>query len=238
MNILLVIGTIALAIFTQSFSGFGFALVSMPVITPILGLKISAPLIALLGISAEVVLLVYFREALTFREMGHLIAASLFGTIIGVTALRLVPERILLPGLGIVIVGYALYNWMHFRLPSMDAAWWAWLLGGLSGALGGAYNTSGPPVIIYGHARRWSPEQFKGNLQGFFFINNIFVITGHAINGNLTPEVWHNYLLALPALAAGIWGGLMLGRKVNSERFRQVVLGMLLVLGIRLIGSG
>lgn len=91
---------------------------------------------------------------------------------------------------------------------------------------------------MYGHARRWEPEQFKGNLQGFFFINNIFVITGHAINGNFTPEVWHNYLLALPALAVGIWGGLALGRKIDSNRFRQVVLGMLFILGVRLIWSG
>ncbi len=238
MSVLLVVATIALAIFTQSFSGFGFALVSMPVITPILGLKVSAPLVALLGVTAEVVLLVYFREALTFREMGHLIAASLFGTIVGVTALRLVPERILLPGLGVVIAGYALYNWLRFPLPGMDSPWWAWLLGGLSGALGGAYNTSGPPVIMYGHARRWKPEQFKGNLQGFFFINNIFVITGHALNGNFIPDVWHTYLLALPALAAGIWGGLKLGRKIDSNRFRQVVLGMLFLLGIRLIWGG
>ncbi len=231
----MVVGTIAAAIFTQSFSGFGFALVSMPLITPILGLKVSAPLVALLGWTAEIVLIVYFREALTFREIGRLIAASLVGAVVGVTALRLVPESVLLPVLGAVLVGYVLYNWLRFKLPEMRSPWWAYILGGLSGALGGAYNTSGPPVILYGHARRWTPDQFKGNLQGFFFINNMFVLVGHYINGTLTPEVWRVYLMALPALAAGIWGGLTLGRKVDAGRFRQVVLALLLVLGLRLM---
>ncbi len=235
MDIWIVIGTIALAIFTQSFSGFGFALVSMPLITPILGLKVSAPLVALLGLTAEIALIIYFREALSFREMGRLIGASLFGAAAGVTALRTVPESVLLPVLGAVLVGYVLYNWLRLELPDMRAPWWAYALGALSGALGGAYNTSGPPVIIYGHARRWSPEQFKGNLQGFFFINNVFVLVGHYFNGTLTPAVWRTYLMVLPALALGIWGGLFLGERVDSARFRQVVLALLLVLGLKLM---
>ncbi|GAB4535235.1 MAG: hypothetical protein Fur0018_25450 [Anaerolineales bacterium] len=231
----MVAGTIALAIFTQSFSGFGFALVSMPLLTPLLGLKISAPLVALLGGTSEVVLITYFRESLTFREIGRLIVASLAGTIVGVGALRFVPERVLLPILGLVLVGYVLYNWLHFRLPEMRSPRWAYTLGLLSGALGGAYNTSGPPVIIYGHASKWTPEQFKGNLQGFFFVNNLFVLTGHYFNGALTPQVWHAYLITLPALMIGIAGGLFLGHKVDSNRFRQVVLALLLVLGLKLI---
>lgn len=235
MDTWIVIGTIALAIFTQSFSGFGFALVSMPLITPILGLKVSAPLVALLGWTAEIALIIYFRESLSFREMGRLIGASLVGAAVGVTALRTVPENILLPVLGAVLVGYVLYNWLRFSLPEMHSPWWAYVLGALSGALGGAYNTSGPPVIIYGHARKWSPEEFKGNLQGFFFINNVFVLVGHYFNGTLTATVWRTYLMVLPALAIGIWGGLTLGRKVDSNRFRQVVLALLLVLGLRLM---
>lgn len=235
MTNVLLAGTIALAIFTQSFSGFGFALVSMPIITPMLGLKVSAPLVALLGGTAEIVLIAYFRESLTFQEMGRLIIASLVGAIVGVSALRFVPERILLPVLGVILVGYVLYNWLHFKLSEMRSPWWAYLLGGLSGMLGGAYNTSGPPIIIYGHARRWSPNRFKGNLQGFFFINNIFVLVGHAINGNFTPHVWQSYLYSLPALVLGIAGGLLLGKKVSSERFRQVILAMLFLLGLRLL---
>ncbi len=230
--------TIVLAIFTQSFSGFGFALVSMPLITPALGLQVSAPLIALLGLTAEVALLIYFRQSLTLREMGTLVAASLVGTVIGVTALKTAPEAVLLPLLGWVLVLYALYNLLRFRLPRLRSPLWAWLLGGLAGALGGAYNTSGPPVILYGHARGWEPEQFKGNLQGFFLINNIFVLTGHAFSGHLTPLVWRTYLSLLPALALGIFGGLTLGRRLDAARFRTLIVALLGVLGLRLILGG
>ncbi len=227
--------TILLAVFTQSVSGFGFALVSMPIITPLLGLRLSAPLVALLGLTAEITLLIYFRQSLTLGEMGALVAASLAGTVVGVTALRAVPETVLLPVLGWVLVAYSLYNLLRLRLPRLRSPLWAWILGGLAGALGGAYNTSGPPVILYGHARRWQPEQFKGNLQGFFFINNIFVLVGHAVSGNLTPLVWRTYFGVLPAVALGLFGGLRLGRRLDAARFRTLVVGLLGLLGVRLI---
>lgn len=226
---------IGLAIFVQSFVGFGFALISMPLITPALGLKVSAPLIALLGGTAELILLVGLREAVTLGEMGTLTLASLFGTALGILALRHVPETLLLPVLGLILLGYALYNLLRFRLPPLRAAFWPWLLGGLAGALGGAYNTSGPPVILYGHARGWEPDQFKGNLQGFFFVNNLFVLTGHWLGGLLTAEVWRLYLQALPALLLGIVGGLWLGRRIPARQFRQVVLIGLALLGLRLL---
>lgn len=229
--------TIVLSVFTQSFSGFGFALVSMPLVTPMTGLQISAPLIALLGMTAEVVLLIYFREALTLKEMGILVLASFLGTLVGVSALRWLPERLLLSFLGGVLVLYALYNLLKFRLPVLRGSLWAWLLGGLAGALGGAYNTSGPPVIIYGHARGWEPAQFKGNLQGFFFINNIFVLTGHALSGNLTPVVWRTWLFLLPALGPGLALGLWAGKRLDAQRFRQVVQVLLLLMGVRLLAG-
>ncbi len=223
------------AIFVQSFSGFGFALVAMPLATPVLGLKVSAPLVALLGLTAEVVLLIYFRQALALREMGILILASLPGTVLGITALRTIPEARLLPWLGWVLVFYAAYNLLPFRLPPLRSSLWAWGLGLLAGMLGGAYNTSGPPVILYGHARRWEPARFKGNLQGFFLVNNLFVLTGHLLGRNLTPLVWKTYASLLPVLGLGIVGGLALGRKVDGERFRRLVVILLGVLGGRLI---
>ena len=103
--------------------------------------------------------------------------------------------------------------------------------------LGGAYNTSGPPVIIYGACREWPQAEFKSNLQGYFLLISTTSAIGHALSGNMTAVVWHNYLLALPAIALGIIIGVNLDKRINPHRFRQVVLVMLITLGIRLILS-
>ncbi|MCS7281859.1 MAG: sulfite exporter TauE/SafE family protein [Anaerolineae bacterium] len=104
----------------------------------------------------------------------------------------------------------------------------------IAGMLGGAYNTSGPPLVIYGDARRWEPAEFRGNLQTLFLINDALVIAGHLAAGNITPAVLHGYLLALPGLGLGFLVGGLLAQRLSPKRFRLFVQGLLLVLGARL----
>jgi uncharacterized membrane protein YfcA len=135
----------------------------------------------------------------------------------------------------VIITGYALYALLKFKLPELRHPSWAYGTGLLAGMLGGAYNTSGPPVIIYGNCRRWQPAEFKSNLQGFFVVNSLFVFIGHALGGNLTPLVWRYYLWSLPVLAVGIILGTSMDRLFNPETFRKIVLWLLVVMGVRLI---
>ena len=101
--------------------------------------------------------------------------------------------------------------------------------------LGGAYNTSGPPVVMYGDAQGWPPAEFKSNLQGFFFVTSLFVIAGHALSGNLTREVWISYLWVLPAIGLGILLGTLLDGRINPALFRKLVLVLLVVMGARMV---
>ena len=101
-----------------------------------------------------------------------------------------VDERIALTILGVVIAGYALYALLGLKMPRLEKPVWAYLAGLFGGLLGGAYNTSGPPVIVYADCRRWPPDVFKGNLQGYFIIVSLAVVASHALNGNFTPQVW------------------------------------------------
>ena len=75
------------------------------------------------------------------------------GIPLGVLMLKRVDETVVLTILGVVIVGYAVYGLLKLKLPRLDGAFWPYLVGFLSGVLGGAYNTSGPPVVIYGNCR-------------------------------------------------------------------------------------
>jgi uncharacterized membrane protein YfcA len=108
----------------------------------------------------------------------------------------------------------------------------------LAGLLGGAYNTSGPPVIVYGDCRRWAPPEFKSNLQAFFAVADGLVVLGHVAAGNLTRVVLTHYALALPAILLGLWLGLRLERRVQPAAFRRLALLLLLVLGARLVAVG
>jgi uncharacterized membrane protein YfcA len=133
------------------------------------------------------------------------------------------------------MAGYAAYALLNFKLPELKHPIWAVIAGFLAGLLSGAYSVGGPPAIIYGSCRRWEPQEFKSNLQGFFLVNDTLAIISHGLSGNLTPAVWRNYLLVLPALALGLLAGTALDRYIEPRLFRKVVLILLIVMGIRMM---
>jgi uncharacterized membrane protein YfcA len=237
LNSTLVFSALAVFIgsFTQSLSGFGVALVAMAILPSVLGLRVATPLVALVSITLEALMLARYHASLQIKSIWQLLAASLIAIPFGVFYLRRVDERIALLILGVVIVIYALYALIGFRLPRLEHPAWAWLTGLLSGMLGGAYNTSGPPVVAYGNCRGWSPQEFKSNLSGFFILNSLMVVSAHGLGGNFTAEVMDVFWRTLPALIIGFLLGQGLDRWLNPMIFRRVVLVLLVLLGARLM---
>jgi uncharacterized protein len=220
---------------TQALTGFGSALVSMALLPPLLGLMTAAPLVALMAGSIEIGLLLRYRSALRFASVKWLGAAMIVGIPLGLLGLRAVPERLALAVLGAVLCGYSVYAFFSPRLPELRPRIWAPLLGLLAGTLGGAYNTSGPPLVIYGHSQPWSPDEFKGNLQGLFLVIDVVVVLSHLAAGNFTARVLSSYAWAMPGLLVGTLLGLILEHRLEPALFRRLVLIVLFVMGVRLL---
>jgi len=237
MDYLFPLLVIFFAVFTQSLTGFGSALVAMALLPELLGIQLAAPLVALVALTIESILLVRYRKAFNLRVVGPLAFAALFGIPLGVWALKGVNEKLVMAMLGAVIAGYALYSLMEFKLPELRHPAWAYGTGFLAGLLGGAYNTSGPPAVIYGDCRRWPPAKFKSNLQGFFLFNDLLVVGSHALSRNLTSIVWSYYLWALPAIGLGLLAGTGMDRYQNPTVFRKVVVVFLIIMGLWLLAT-
>jgi len=200
----------------------------------LLSIQIATPLVALVAISIEVILLIYYRQSLNIPAIVPIIFAAMIGIPIGIIFLRNVNEDVIMIVLGIIITGYAVYALLGINLPKLLHPAWAYGIGFVAGIFGGAYNVSGPPVIIYGNCRNWTRSEFKSNLQGFFLVTSLFVAFGHVIGGNFTPEVLRLYLWSLPAIAIGIFGGIFLDHYLPPEIFRKIVLILLVILGFRM----
>lgn len=231
----LVAGVVFLGVFTQSLTGFGVALVTMALLPDLIGIRMASPLVALVSLSVEIVLLTRYHHAIELRPVVRMIGAALVGIPFGIACVRLLDENLVLGLLGLVVAGYALYALSGVRLPELKHPAWPYLAGLAGGFLGGAYNTSGPPVIIYGNCSRWEPEQFKSNLQGYFLVSSLVVLGGHAFSRNLTAQVWQAYLRLLPVIGLALIAGLLLDGRVSPLGFRKLVLVVLVVMGIRLM---
>jgi uncharacterized membrane protein YfcA len=223
------------AAFVQAGVGFGAALISMPFLVALLGVQVATPLTSLVSIVSSIILLTYYRSAFNLRAVYPLVLAAIVGVPLGVLGLRQVNEQTVTALLGVILITYALYALIGFKLPQLNRPIWGYLFGFVGGLLGGAYATSGPPVIIYGNCRRWDRDQFKGNLQGFFIVTSIIVVSTHALVGSYTSNVLSYLIVALPAMVLGLVAGTMTDHVINQRLFRQLVQVLLVLLGVGLI---
>lgn len=221
--------------FNQSLTGFGAGLVAMAFLPALVGIRLASPLVALVNLVLEAVLLLRFRHALKLGTVWPMVAASALMIPVGVWGLRRLDETLVTRILGMVMSGYSLWALLGLRLPQLQGRMWAVVAGGLGGLLGGAYNTGGPPVILYGNCRRWPPAEFKANLTGYFVLNSVMVCGNHALAGNFSQPVLGYFLVGLPAVLLGVWLGFRLERHIRPDLFRKIVLALLLVMGLRLI---
>ena len=191
----------------QSLSGFGFALMIMPVATWVVGLQTAAPVVALVAVTTYAINVYRFRGSINATEALRLAAASAFGIPLGIWALSHVDEFIINGILGLVLVLYALQSLVRAGALRPCSPNWVYPAGFLAGCLGGAYNTPGPPVVLYGSLRQWPKDVYRATLQTLFLANGLLVSASHGFAGNLTARVLFLVLCAFPAMLLGIWGG-------------------------------
>jgi uncharacterized membrane protein YfcA len=232
---LLIAAIVLGAAFLQSLSGFGFAIVVMPLLTLVLGLQIAAPLVSLTALTVYTINVTRFRRAVDAGELLRLGLASALGVPVGIWVLSSVEGSLVKQALGLLLLLFATYSLLRPTTSWLPSRRWVYPAGFVAGCLGGAYNTPGPPAIVYGTLRQWPRDEFRAVLQSLFLVNGLLVVTSHLLAGHLTTPVLAYYLYTVPALAVGILLASRLDSRVDHNRFRTLVAVMILLLGLSLV---
>jgi len=90
---------------------------------------------------------------------------------------------------------------------------------------------NGPPLAIYGALSRWSAQQFRATLQGYFLPASIVGMAGYWLTGLWKWDVTYYFLISLPATLAAILLGRMMNRRLNSNVFQRYVYVGLIAIG-------
>ncbi len=237
---------IAVALFlggtVQSIGGFGAMLIAVPLVTHVLPLQTAVPLLATLGLPITLFIFIQNRQSFEWREVARIAVGSIAGIPLGLWILGHVDPPIIMRSLGALLLAYSVYA--LFIEPRLLAAprvaresrtAYSLLVGMAAGTLGAAFNTSGPPLILYGDWLRWPREKFKVLVQGVFLTNGTLIIAGHFYVGNMTAAMLPDVAAAFPGILLGLWAGYHIDRHVNPDHFRKVVLTLLGLMGTSLI---
>ena len=216
-------------------SGFGGSVVAMPILVPLITLAGASPLINLFGVTSFS--LVIFRQwrDITVGDMWRNIVAAVIATPLGVWLTFVVAESAMRLILGSICVLYAIYNFTNLPRPRLTNPYWGWGFGIIAGLFGGAFNVGGIPTVLYADTQGWEPERFRLNMFSFFLVTSTLALPTRYLAGQFTLSVISYWLLGIPFLLFGLWVGYKLTTVIERQRFRQLVLVLLIVLGGRLI---
>lgn len=242
-----VILVMLIAILIKSLFGFGEALVAVPLLTLFMGVKSAAPLVALMTTTTTAALVWQNRRNIELASVWRLIVAAVIGVPVGVYFLRVVPEDIVTRGLAITLIlfgAYFLIQPVLFNRQKGSAAQgkdylqgnlWAYGFGFMAGVLGGAFTVGGPPVILYGTLRGWSPAQFRAGVQSSYLPISILTLISHGASGLWTVPILQTYLLLIPIGLIATTIGNRLSHRLPTQQFRVLVYGLLVALGILML---
>ena len=222
--------------FVRSSLGFGDALVAMPLLTLVVGLKTATPTVALVATTISITILAKNWKIADLKATFRLVLSSFIGIPVGLLLLKGVNEDFMKALLGVILVLYGLYNLFKPHLKKISESFgFAFVFGFIAGALGGAYNTNGPPVVIYGTLRRWEPYHFRATMQSYLLPTGFLILLGHGLSGLWTTQVLKYYILSLPIVFLAIYIGGKAHESMTQKHFDRFVNAALIFMGLVLI---
>ncbi len=221
----------------RSTFGFGEALIAVPLLALSIPIEVAAPVVVLLSITIAAVVVVQDWRRIHMRSAGWLLAPTFLGIPLGIALLTSVHKDIVKGLLAIVIMGFSGYFLLVKRPAELtkDSSIWLLSCGFLAGLLGGAYGMNGPPLVIYGAMRRWSPQHFRATLQGYFLPASVVAMAGYWFAGLWTPAVTRYYLLSLSVALPAIFLGRLVNRRLHGGSFFKYVCAGLVCIGVILL---
>jgi len=229
---------IAAACFVQGLAGFGIGLVSLAFLPYLMSPAAAVVLMTVYAAVFTIVIFVPLRRDFTTQGMAELFAGTVLATPLGVWVLAALPPDALKRLIGLVLLAIVALEWFGLYPRRLSGRGWGFGAGLAAGVIGGAIGTPGPPVILYAAAQDWSARTVKANIQAFLMINQAVILLGYWWAGLLDREIWRlSWLYVLPAVA-GLAGGMLLFARLDRERFRRVVFGVLFLSGLVLAIRG
>ena len=221
----------------RSSFGFGEALFAVPLLALLIPIQLAVPVAALVSITVALVVVLQDWRDVNAQSAGRLVIATLFGIPLGLLLLKTVAEPKIKAILGVIILLFACYSLLRRRPGELHDDKLSWLFGFTAGVLGGAYGMNGPPLVVYGTLRRWSPVQFRATLQGYFLPASTVIVIGYWVTGLMTAAVLHLYLQSLPPVFVAILAGRAINRRLHPSRFAFYLYTALAVIGVVLLAQ-
>jgi uncharacterized membrane protein YfcA len=237
------LATLALIAFGGSFifgiTGFGSALLTIPLATHLVPLPFALAMFSLLDLTNAFRIGTENRKEAVRAEWQRLLPTIVLGTVIGMTLLINLPRAAAMVALGTFVLIVAWLNLTRGAAVGMISQRWALVAGATGGITGTLFGAGGPPYAMYLSRRGLTTAQLRATMGMCSMFSIGLRVTAFTISGLLmSAKPWLWALAVLPASMAGLWVGGKAFRFLSRDVLLRVIGAMLVASGLSLIVRG
>ena len=209
--------------------GFGIGISTAPLLLLVIEAQTVVVVVNTVSLVLFALIIVQTRRHLRVREFVPMIVAGAIGAPIGVFVLGALGGS----ALSIGITGLVVLFTVSLRFGALETLTRRRSVGplvGLSvGALLAGFGIGGPLVAVYLLARQLHSQAVRGQLALYFLVVESVAVVGYAVTGLFTTERLALIAIAVPPVVLGYVLGSALVARMSETRFRQTVVGVILV---------
>jgi uncharacterized membrane protein YfcA len=215
------------AALARGFSGFGSALIFVPLASTAIGPRAAAPLLLIIdGVAAAGLIPGAWRHA-DKRDVGTLSIGALAGIPLGAWILiksdpLLIRWAIAL--FGTLLLALLMSGWRYHGKPTISITA---IVGAAAGLLGAAAQIGGPPIVAYWLSRSIAAETVRTNIVLYFAITTIMIGTVYLAGGLLTRPVIELALITGPIYGVGLYAGVRMFGLASEITFRRICFALI-----------
>ena len=206
----------------RGFSGFGAALIFMPLASSLAAPRLVAALLLIVDFVAAAPLVPNAWKHADRKATAIMVSGALIGVPVGtyfLSRLDPVTTRWIISGFVFALLMLLLSGW---RYRGKDYAPISVGIGGLSGFCSGLEQTGGPPIVGYWLGRPIASVISRANILLFFAASDAFSAVSYAWAGLITSDAIRFSFLVGPVYGIGVWFGARLFGRASETLFRSI----------------
>ena len=221
-----------LAGLSRGFSGFGAALIFIPLASTAIGPTTAAALLLIVDIVMASPLLPRALGIADRRNVGTMLIGTLMGVPIGtliLTTADSVTIRWMIAALVLAMLTLLMSGWRYHGRPAapVDVG-----VGLVAGFFSGIAQVGGPPVVAYWLGTAKEPDLVRANIVLYFAASALITCVSYVVAGLLTTQVIGLALLIGPAYGLGLWAGTHSFGLASESTFRWICYALIALAGL------
>lgn len=214
-------------------TGFGAAMVAVPILAQFMPLQSAVPLMLLMDLVSTSTVGLRNRASISWNEVMRISPFLLVGVLLGASILATQNSRWLLTVLGIFVIGVAVRALVAPQAATYKGhPFWVVPAGIVGGFFSALFGTGGPIYTLYLVQRLREPDAFRATIATVIFTSALTRLAAFGATGLLFDKgLMLRALFAVPFCLFGVVLGSRMRTKIAPEKMKKAVLWLLILSG-------